>query len=99
MKQEEVVCSSCKATVPHGKFCCECGFSFVKKMCSSCNLGIIKGNFCSNCGHNNSTQASGDGSGIAVGVPVMMPAYNVPAQKVVKSEPVIKQPQCQMAGC
>ncbi|MCR4615186.1 MAG: SPFH domain-containing protein [Clostridiales bacterium] len=47
---ETVVCPSCGKTVPQGKFCLECGYSFVK-VCPNCGKDIPSGSkFCLECG-------------------------------------------------
>ena len=49
----KVVCPSCNATVPQGKFCPECGKPLVKKQvnCIKCGKPIAEdAKFCSECG-------------------------------------------------
>ena len=96
MDKATVVCSSCHSTVPKGKFCIQCGFSFEKKKCSNCNQMLDGGAFCKNCGLSAKAQEDGVGSGVAVGHPVMMPSYNAPTQNLVAphQSTTANQPLC-----
>ncbi len=44
-----VVCPSCKANVPAGKFCVACGAA-LSRNCPDCGTAVPSGNFCPNCG-------------------------------------------------
>ncbi len=50
MPENEIICPSCGKRTPKGKFCMECGASFVKK-CANCGADIpAGGKFCLECG-------------------------------------------------
>src|SRR5262249_49783844 len=50
----KVTCANCKAQVPAGKFCQECGGALAapapKRFCTSCGAELGSAKFCSNCG-------------------------------------------------
>jgi membrane protease subunit (stomatin/prohibitin family) len=58
-----VACPSCRAEVPSGKFCQECGSALAavpaKRFCASCGSELGAAKFCSNCG----TQATSPSTG------------------------------------
>jgi hypothetical protein len=51
MQAGQATCGNCKATVPPGKFCAECGkeLSIGPKFCTNCGQAV-GGKFCGNCG-------------------------------------------------
>tara|TARA_R110002073_G_scaffold142117_3_gene293689 strand:- start:49113 stop:50243 length:1131 start_codon:yes stop_codon:yes gene_type:complete len=52
MNANMITCGGCKASVPQGKFCAECGNTLEvagPKFCSNCG-GAVDGKFCSGCG-------------------------------------------------
>ena len=83
MDKATVLCSSCHSTVPKGKFCIQCGFSFEIKKCSNCKQIRDEGAFCKNCGLSAKAQEDSVDLGVAVGHPVMMPSYNAPTKNLV----------------
>ena len=51
MQAGQATCGNCKATVPPGKFCAECGKELAvgPKFCTNCGQPVT-GKFCGNCG-------------------------------------------------